>query len=215
MVKNIFEPTIEYSTLVELLRGRAQQQPQERAYTFLIDGEKEGPQLTYAELDCQARAIGAKLQQHRAQGERALLLYPPGLEFITAFYGCLYAGVIAIPAPPPDAARLKRTLPRLQAIAKDAQTSLVLTTSRILGMVEDFREQVAEFQAMRWLVSEQITSELATQWQSPALCSDTLAYLQYTSGSTSTLKDVMVSHGNLMFHCANLIQACGYTPSAN
>ncbi len=210
------------ATLVELLRGRALHQPQQRAYTFLIDGEVEGPSLIYAELDAQARAIGALLQQYKARGERALLLYPPGLEFIAAFCGCLYAGVIAIPAPPPDAARLKRTLPRLQAIAKDAQASLVLTTSRILSIVEDFRfssknatrTQVAEFQAMHWLVTEQIASSLATQWQEPAVSSDTLAYLQYTSGSTSTPKGVMVSHGNLMFHSACVSQSCGYTPDS-
>jgi len=151
-----------------------------------------------------------------------LLLYPPGLEFIAAFCGCLYAGVIAIPAPPPDAARLKRTLPRLQAIAKDAQASLVLTTSRILGIVKDFRfssgdatrTQVAEFQAMHWLVTEQIASSLATQWQEPVVSSGTLAYLQYTSGSTSTPKGVMVSHGNLMFHSACISRSCGYTPDS-
>jgi len=213
-INTLFEPTIQSSTLVDLLRSRSLQQPQNRAYSFLIDGEVEGPQLTYRELDCQARVIGAWLQQHRTQGERALLLYPPGLEFIAAFYGCLYGGVIAIPAPPPDAARLKRTLPRLQAIAKDAQASLVLTTSRIMTMVEDFRSQVAEFQAMRWVVTEQIATELAAQWQEQTVSSDTLAYLQYTSGSTSTPKGVMVSHGNLMFHCAYLIQACGYTPDS-
>ena len=215
MLKNTFvEPKIEPATLVELLRWRTLQHPEQRAYTFLIDGEVEGPCLTYAELDCQARAIGALLQQYKAHGERALLLYPPGLEFIDAFCGCLYAGVIAIPAPPPDAARLKRTMPRLQAIAKDAQASFVLTTSRILSVIGDFREQVAEFQAMRWLATEQITSVLASEWEEPTVSRDTLAYLQYTSGSTSTPKGVMVSHGNLIFHSACLSQSCGYTPDS-
>jgi len=209
--KRLKEPTVEFSMLIEILRSRALQQPEQRAYTFLIDGEVEGLRLTYGQLDCQARAIAAKLQQNKAQGERALLLYPPGLEFIVAFCGCLYAGVIAIPAPPPDAARLKRTLPRLQAIAKDAQASLVLTTSRILSMVEDAPEQVGEFQGISWLITEQVNSELAEEWQDPIVKSDTLAYLQYTSGSTSTPKGVMVSHGNLMDHCAKLSQAWDYT----
>jgi len=110
-LRRTVESRFELVTLVDLLRWRAIQQSQQRAYTFLINGEKEGPCLTYAELDCQARSISALLQQYKARGERALLLYPPGLEFITAFCSCLYAGVIAIPAPPPDAARLKRTLP--------------------------------------------------------------------------------------------------------
>lgn len=222
MEKHLGDPIISSSTLVELLRGRALWQPQQRAYTFLIDGEVQGISINYAELDCQARTIGALLQQHKARGERALLLYPPGLEFIAAFFGCLYGGVIAIPAPPPDAARLKRTLPRLQAIANDAQASLVLTTSRILSFVEDFRfsstdatqTQVEELQAMRWLVTDQSPSQLAAQWQEPAVSSDTLAYLQYTSGSTSTPKGVMVSHGNLMFHSACISKSCGYTPDS-
>lgn len=204
----------EFSTLVELLRYRALQQPQQRAYTFLVDGKVEGSNLTYAELDCKARAIGALLQQHRARGERALLLYPPGLEFIAAFCGCLYGGAIAIPAPPPDAARLKRTLPRLQAIAKDAQASLVLTTATILSLVEEFREQIPEFQAMRWIDTEQVTLELAEEWSDRAVSSDMLAYLQYTSGSTSKPKGVMLSHENLMFHSAYLNKACGYTPDS-
>ena len=214
MKLNMCEPTVKSSTLVELLRWRAQQQPEQRAYTFLIDGEKAGPQLTYAQLDCQARAIAASLQQHKALGERALLLYPPGLEFIAAFFGCLYAGVIAIPVPPPDAARLKRTLPRLQAIATDAQASLVLTTSRIQAVVESNREQVAQLQAMDWLATEQVENAMAAQWLEPALSSDTLAYLQYTSGSTSTPKGVMVSHGNLIFHSGCISRSCGYTPDS-
>lgn len=215
MEKKLFESSVKFSNLVEILRWRSQRQPEQRAYTFLIDGKVEASYyLTYADLDCQARAIGAKLQQCRALGERALLLYPPGLEFIAAFCGCLYSGVIAIPAPPPDAARLKRSLPRLQAIAKDAQASLVLTTSRILSMVEDLRSQVPEFQAMRWLATEEIESELAEEWSAPAVSSETLAYLQYTSGSTSTPKGVMVSHGNLMHHSAYLNKACGYTPDS-
>jgi acyl-CoA synthetase (AMP-forming)/AMP-acid ligase II/alkylation response protein AidB-like acyl-CoA dehydrogenase/acyl carrier protein len=214
MSKHLCDPTAESSTLVELLRWRALQQPEQRAYHFLIDGKVEGPNLTYAELDCKARAIGALLQKHRARGERVMLLYPQGLEVIAAFCGCLYGGVIAIPVPPPEAGRLKRTLPRLQAIAKDAQASFVLTTSAILSLVEEFREQIPEFQAMRWIDTEQVALELAEEWLDPAVSRDMLAYLQYTSGSTSTPKGVMISHGNLMFHSAYLKKACGYTPDS-
>ncbi|MBD1903169.1 fatty acyl-AMP ligase [Trichocoleus sp. DQ-A3] len=203
-----------FSTLVELLRWRALQQPEKVAYTFLIDGKKEGSQLTYAQLDRQARAIAALLQQHNARGERALLLYPQGLEVIAAFCGCLYAGTIAIPVPPPEAGRLKRTLPRLQAIAKDAQASLVLTTSGILSLVEEYDEKIPEFQAMSWIDTEQVDLSLAETWQDPSVTSDMLAYLQYTSGSTSTPKGVMLSHSNVMFHSANLQKACGYTPDS-
>lgn len=214
MNEHLCAQTTKSSTLVELLRWRALQQPEQGAYTFLTDGKIAGPNLTYAQLDCKARAIGALLQQYKARGERVLLLYPQGLEVIAAFCGCLYGGVIAIPVPPPEAGRLKRTLPRLQAIAKDAQASFVLTTSAVLSLVEEFREQIPEFHAIRWIDTEQVASELAESWSDPAVTSSDLAYLQYTSGSTSTPKGVMISHENLMFHSAYLNKACGYTPDS-
>ncbi|HAX85447.1 MAG TPA: AMP-dependent synthetase [Cyanobacteria bacterium UBA11370] len=207
-------PTAKFSTLIELLRWRALQHPENLAYKFLVDGKPEGPSLTYAELDGQARAIGAWLQQHTTKGERALLLYPQGLEVIAAFCGCLYSGAIAIPVPPPDGGRMKRTLPRLRSIVQDAQASVVLTTGRILSLLEEVREDFPEFEEMKWLDTEHIDLQLADQWQDPEVNSDNLAYLQYTSGSTSTPKGVMLSYKNLMFHSAYLNKACGYEPDS-
>lgn len=217
MTQCLSNPATETSkpaTLTELLRSRAIHQPDQLAYTFLTDGKTEGSKLTYAELDRQARAIGALFQQYQAQGERALLLYPQGLEVIAAFCGCLYAGVIAIPVPPPDGSRLKRTLPRLRAIVKDAQASIVLTTSRIKSILESAGLDFPEFEQMRWIATEEVDLELADSWQDPSIDGDTLAYLQYTSGSTSTPKGVMISHQNLMHHSAYLQEACGYTPDS-
>src|SRR5262245_15098650 len=116
MSKDLSNQMIVPSTLVELLRWRAIHQVDLRAYTFLLDGEREEVSLTYTELDGQARTIGAQLQKVTRTGEKVLLLYPPGLDFVVAFFGCLYAGVIAVPVYPPDPARLDRTLPRLRAI---------------------------------------------------------------------------------------------------
>ncbi|MBP1688569.1 MAG: AMP-dependent synthetase, partial [Deltaproteobacteria bacterium] len=137
-------PIVEFASLVEVLRWRALQLPEQRAYTYLLDGEVEGGHLTYAALDRQARSIGALLQRYGATGERALLLYPTGLEFIAAFFGCLYAGVIPVPLPPPNPARQQRTLPRLRAITNDAQPSLALTTSSILSKAESLFSQAPE-----------------------------------------------------------------------
>lgn len=198
------------ATLLELLRWRASQQPEGRAYTFLVDGRKETPPLTYGELDRQARAIGALLQQYGARGERALLLYPQGLEVIAAFCGCLYGGTIAIPVPPPESGRLKRTLPRLRAIVRDAGATFALTTGAILSLIENVRDEFPEFDRMHWIDTETTDGALAEQWQDPQIAPDTLAYLQYTSGSTAVPKGVMLSHFNLMHHASYLQRACGY-----
>src|SRR5262245_37600289 len=117
------------STLVELLVWRTLQHPERRAFTYLVDGEAKEIHLTYGELEAEARAIGALLQDSRAEGERVLLLFPPGLEFIGAFFGCLYSGAVAVPVYPPDPNRLNRTLPRFLSIIEDAKPKYALTTS--------------------------------------------------------------------------------------
>jgi acyl-CoA synthetase (AMP-forming)/AMP-acid ligase II len=203
-------PLVHFSTLVELLRWRATHQSDQLAYRFLVDGKSEGNALTYGELDRQARAIAALLQKHHSQGERALLLYPQGLDVIAAFLGCLYAGVIAIPVPPPDAGRLKRALPRLRAIVKDAKATFALTNQRILSILEESQLDFPEFQEMQWMATEAVDVQLAEQWQDCQPSPDAVAYLQYTSGSTSTPKGVMITHHNLMHHSAYLQSACGY-----
>jgi len=121
--------------LVELLVRRALSQPESTAYIWLQDGEKESDILTYLELDSRARAIASHLQSLCQPGERALLLYPPppGLEFIAAFCGCLYAGVVAVPADPPKG---HQKTSRLQAIASDAGAKVALTTSSQLSLIE-------------------------------------------------------------------------------
>jgi acyl-CoA synthetase (AMP-forming)/AMP-acid ligase II len=200
-----------FPTLIHLLRYRAQNQPNKTAYTFLQNGDIEVGSLTYQELDEQARAIGSCLQNLNAKGERALLLYPQGLEVIAAFCGCLYAGVIAIPVPPPDPSRMKRTLPRLQAVVEDAQASLILTTSQIKSSIERLPSEIAGFRNLRWLATEEIPLKLAASWQEPEVHGGTLAYLQYTSGSTSLPKGVMVSHSNVMHNSTCINRSFHYT----
>lgn len=198
-----------FATVVDLLRHRAQAQPDGLGYQFLEDGKTEAARYTYQQLDQQARAIAAQLA--KAKGERALLLYPQGVEVVAAFCGCLYAGVIAIPVPPPDAGRMKRALPRLLEIVKDSNASLVLSTQRIIDLLKN-NVAASQFDQMTWLNTEDVDLGLADQWQDPQIDQDALAYLQYTSGSTSVPKGVMLSHYNLMHHSAYLQRACGYTP---
>nr|AKL71645.1 NocL [Nostoc sp. CCAP 1453/38] len=204
-----FQDPIEgFSTLVELLIYRVQSQPQQKAYTFLRDGETEEVSLTYEELDQKARAIASHLQSLGAEGERALLLYPPGLDFITAFLGCLYAGVVGVPAYPP---RQNMNLLRLQAIVTDAEASLVLTTSGLLANLVSRWAENPELATMRWLATDDINTHFSHPWQPPKLEKDSLAFLQYTSGSTGTPKGVMITHGNLLANQRSIKMGFGHT----
>ena len=119
------------ATLVEVLRSRAERQGEELAYTFLLDGERAEANLTYAELDRRARGLAATLAQADiGGGARVLLLYPPGLDYIAAFFGCLYAGAVAVPAYPP---RSRRPSARLQSIPESAGAKAVLSTASVLA----------------------------------------------------------------------------------
>lgn len=195
-----FMPT----TLVELLGHRALHQPERRAFAFLEDGEIESSHLTHAELDRRARAIAVALQDLKAAGERVLLIYAPGLEYVTAFFGCLYAGAIAVPLYPP---RPNRTLARFQEIAADAQAAVALTSTEILSRLRGPLAEEPALEALRWLDTKTISSDLAQNWKPPAVRSNTLAFLQYTSGSTSRPKGVMVTHGNLLHNAGMMCDA--------
>lgn len=194
----------QFSTLVNLLRYRALQQPKQTAFIFLQDGEAEIARLTYEDLDKLSRVIATRLQSLTVPGDRALLLYPPGLEFISAFFGCLYAGVLAIPAYPP---RPNRSMERLNSIIADAQAKVALTTTSILVELERRLAEVPNIALRKWLSTDEINDDWASLWKEPAVDSDSLAFLQYTSGSTGTPKGVMVSHGNLLHNSEYIKQA--------
>ncbi|HTE47151.1 MAG TPA: fatty acyl-AMP ligase [Gemmatimonadaceae bacterium] len=186
-------------TLVDVLRLRADDKCDVTAYTFLVDGEREGSRITYGDLDRRARAIAVALADRGVRpGDRALLLYPPGLDFIAAFFGCAYAGVVAVPSFPPHPAQLARTLPRLVAVAGDAQLSAILSTREIVENANAMVRFAPILGQNPWIATDAVPSDAADLWRDPALLPDALAFLQYTSGSTASPKGVMVSHANLL-----------------
>lgn len=193
------------TTLVEVLRHRAQRQPDQMAYTFLLDGETKTASLTYRELDQRARAIAANLQAESAPGDRALLLYPSGSAYVTAFWACLYAGIIAVPAYPPHA---KRPPTRLRAIIQNAQPRWVLTTQELAPKLKAVFNDRPDLVPRVYLPTDTIEPMQADAWQEPECRAESLAYLQYTSGSTAAPKGVMISHANLLTTLTDLDRSC-------
>jgi len=192
------------ATLVDLVRQRAEREGDRTAYHFLGTGEIDGPvdSLTYAEVERRARAVAATLQAAGAAGERAILLYPPGLDFVVGFFGALFAGVIAVPAYPPDLAHLSRSLARLTAIARDAGARFVLTVGAFKDMAGSLTEQAPELASLCWIATDALDEGAA--WSAPDLDAADTALLQYTSGSTSAPRGVVVSHRNLLVNSAEI-----------
>ncbi len=169
----------------------AQDRPDRPIYQFLRD-DGETQTLTFGELHRRVLGLAVVFQEHASQGERAILLYPPGLEFIEAFLACLAAGVVAVPAYPP---RRNRNGDRLRAILDDARPRLILTTARTLPLLEG--EEAISASGAVCLATDGIADRPIESWQPPRIQGDTIAFLQYTSGSTGTPRGVIVTHGNL------------------
>ncbi|MFH1175994.1 MAG: fatty acyl-AMP ligase [Acidobacteriota bacterium] len=181
------------SDLVERLAQMEGDRPDSTAYIFLPDGEREGGRWTYAELRRQTRAVGEALRRHAAPGDRALLLYPSGLDFIAAFFGCLYAGVIAVPCPLP---RPNRPSPRMAAILPDASPRWILSTAAARRSLEA-APSLATATGVDWLDTDAVQAPAAASWRPAEVGSESVAFLQYTSGSTAAPRGVMVTRENL------------------
>jgi acyl-CoA synthetase (AMP-forming)/AMP-acid ligase II/aryl carrier-like protein len=174
-------------------------QPDRVGFTFLADGETDEQHLAYGELDRRARALAARLQQEGRAGDRVLLLFDPGLDYLVAFFAAVYAGRVPVPAYPPDLMRADRTLPRLRALVDDCRPEAVLGTRPSLAAGGLFSGSAARtIAAEDWGQWERLT------WADPDLRAGDVAFLQYTSGSTSSPRGVIVSHRNLLYQLARL-----------
>jgi acyl-CoA synthetase (AMP-forming)/AMP-acid ligase II len=204
---------VNYSTIVDVLLDKATIVPHQTAYTFLADGEHESASCTYQKLDLQARAIAVELSAKVRSGDRALLVYPytNGLEFIAAFMGCLYAGVVAVTDYPRQHIK---SLSQYQDRIVDCQASIALTThefaERVKGQLMVHPTMALKLKALPWIESDRVDLSLADCWRSPKIDGDTLAFLQYTSGSTGQPKGVMVTHGNVLHNSEVIYQSFGH-----
>jgi amino acid adenylation domain-containing protein len=177
--------------IVERIRHRAASQASKIAYVFIGDGHEEAHHLTYGDLDSQARAVAAHLQMAANPGARVLLLYPSSLDYVVAFYGCLYAGCIAVPAYPPQKTKGGRN-DRLAAIISSAQPAVILTTTMQHKDLRNIGDSAAEV-----IFTDRVTPEDSAGWKSLSLNPQSPALLQYTSGSVSAPKGVILTHANL------------------
>ena len=181
-------------TFVEILRARAEGEPHACAFAFLTSDGAE-TRVTYAELDERARALAARLQQMGAAGERALIVLQPGLEYVIAVFGCLFAGSTAVPCALSSRMDRARQLP---AIAADSGAKFAVG-------VRPSKED-PECAHLEWIAVDSANIEGAALWREPALNAEHLALLQYTSGTTSSPRGVMVSHANLIANAQSIAE---------
>ena len=196
-------------TLTNLLDRRAEQFPDRVAFAY-EDETGSTEKWTYRELRGRSLAVAAWLSKHpafaqrTAAGERALLVYPPGLDFVASFFGCLYAAVLPVPATYP---KPRRPLPRADAITRDCQPKLVLTHSSVLTGL-NFKEKSSALANLTWEATDVLDKTLPKDFIPAKIAADQLAFLQYTSGSTSDPRGVMVSHQNILHNLESI--RCGF-----
>ncbi|MFB9305844.1 AMP-binding protein [Kibdelosporangium philippinense] len=200
-------------SIFELISRRAGENPNRVSYTMLDEDLQVTESLTYAQLDRQSRQLAGQLLKHEP-GTRALILVPSTISFMVAFLGCLHAGVVAVPAPVPDANQIKQRSPRLRAIAQDCAPKIVISAERTAELVRAACDSTAELTGCEHVLLESGDEPAEPGRLRPARPGD-VAYLQYTSGSTATPKGVMVSQRNLLEQSSALSMSLDYRPTAS
>ncbi|MET7933931.1 fatty acyl-AMP ligase [Streptomyces sp. NPDC005322] len=192
-------------TLIDLCRTRAAAEPDRKSFVFLGDGVEESESLTLAELDRRARAVAVTLRQQVPEARaRALLSYPPGLDFHVAFLGCVYAGLIPVPVAPLDGTRSNAKWTRVESIAASSEPALFLSTGPVLAAAEHVLTHAEGLARLNRVATDEVRPDLAPEWTPPVAAAEMVAYLQYSSGSTGVPKGVAITHGNVL-HNLSLI----------
>src|SRR5690625_220619 len=198
------ETTPVANTLVDLLQQQAARYEDKLAFTFCPNGDEEKSRLTYRDLDVKARAIATNLQRQGAEGQRVLLLCRPGLDSITGFFGCLYAG--AVPGPLDEHLASKR----VEANVPDARAGFVLATpesrKKIKNTLDGLVDGLADGKELRWCATDAPAGD-ADAWVRPDIDENTSAMLQYSSGSTRAPRGSLLTHHNLLYNLATIRQA--------
>lgn len=196
------DTTLAAATLLDLLQQRAATYHDKVAFSFSYDGDDENrTQLTYRDLDRRARAIASTLQQQGAAGERVLVLCRPGLDSIAGFFGCIYAGAVAVPVH-------ERLAPRLSSVVPDAHARFALATAETQSKIKAAIDELAEGRDLRWVRTDETgdVADAGGSWTAPDIDPDAIAMVQYTSGSTTTPKGVALTHRNLLHNMESIRQ---------
>ena len=195
-------------TILDSIDINAKLFPDKNIFTFLINGEDKEIHLSNRELQQKAKNLAVSLINRNCQGERVLLVLPAGLDFIVAFFACLYAGAVAVPA---SLARNPQYFNRMAGIIDDSSAHAILTNEYLLTSLQDDLSAFLNTDDILWLSVENTMSNDLEKL--PLIESKQLAFLQYTSGSTGSPKGVMVSHENIISNQVAIQKACGHQPN--
>ena len=193
-----------HSNMIDVIRHWTAIKPDEEILRFYPQGEGDSEAYSYQAFDSRCQAIASQLQPYK--GQRLILLFHSGMEFLEAFFACFYAGVIAVPAYPP---RRNQNLDRLLSMINDCRPQAFLSCDAVLQQAKPLCEEVFDTATLTlpWINTDSIDNTAAAQYQHYSPAADDIAFLQYTSGSTGLPKGVMVSHGNLVANVAMAKQA--------
>src|SRR5262245_27660409 len=198
-------------TLLSLLLEHTKAHPDRNAFVFHPEA---GPSQvrTWETLATRARAIAARLRARSPMARRALLLFPSGMEYVDAIFGCVAAGIAAVPAYPPDPMRLQRSLPRLEAILDDCRPDLVLTTKAIAQLIA-FTPELQRLCPCDVVATNDVPEVEAAGWTEPNIGGDSEAIIQYTSGSTRSPRGVVLRHHHILANTAIFAEHLGLGPA--
>jgi acyl-CoA synthetase (AMP-forming)/AMP-acid ligase II len=201
----------QFEAVGDMLLAGVESDPERRAFAFVHDGDDEET-ITYGGLHERALGVAAQLRTALRPGAHVLLLYPPGIDYIAATFGCFYAGAVGVSASPPHPKRLERTLGRLMAIAANAEIDAVLAPAPIAQAASGFLPPEQPLARVPWIDVDEAAADGAPAAARPHR--DDLAFLQYTSGSTRDPRGVMLTHANLLANSEFIARAFGHSPES-